>query len=470
MGLSGPVTLTPDQRAAIDGILIDIQEPGARVLLCGYAGTGKTVTTAALVTELKRLCYNIAVATPTHKARVQVERALTERGASGFLCATLHSLLGLKQQINYKTGEVSFVADRGSKNMLNDPRIVYNRETGQEEEKDPIDIVVVDETSMVGRFLYEALIAEMGDRPIVFVGDDRQLLPVKEDSACPAFVDAHSVYRLDDVLRHDGAILNLATDTRRLAVGRAPFKSAFSGGSSVVAHNRRSQWINALIEEMTSSFAVDDPDYCRALAWINRDVQALNTMIHIARYGKDAPRFVEGMICVSVDAIPCPHGGRPLFNSTTDVLIESVEIEDFLAPHDETDVQPWKTWSLVAMAPGHWKSQEVRIIHEDDADRWKDSQKKIAEQAKQCQDAAERRAFWDMYWERSNQFGKLEPATALTIHKSQGSTFQNVFLHWDVDGFGSAPTAQQNQLAYVGITRAARSLHVVSDHCNRSNQ
>jgi hypothetical protein len=38
-----------------------------------------------------------------------------------------------------------------------------------------------------------------------------------------------------------------------------------------------------------------------------------------------------------------------------------------------------------------------------------------------------------------------------------------VFLHWSIDGWGSAPTAQQNQLAYVGITRAAESLHVVAD-------
>ena len=35
--------------------------------------------------------------------------------------------------------------------------------------------------------------------------------------------------------------------------------------------------------------------------------------------------------------------------------------------------------------------------------------------------------------------------------------------YWSIDGWGSAPTAQQNQLTYVGITRAAESLHVVAD-------
>ena len=75
----------------------------------------------------------------------------------------------------------------------------------------------------------------------------------------------------------------------------------------------------------------------------------------------------------------------------------------------------------------------------------------------------DRLQIWDMYFKRKDQIGRLVPASALTIHKSQGSTFRHVFLHWSVDGWGSAPTAIQNQLSYVGITRAAESLHVVAD-------
>ena len=66
------LTLTTDQQNAIDEIMRDIQQPGARVVLCGYAGTGKTVTTAALVTNLQKFGLSVVVATPTHKARSQV--------------------------------------------------------------------------------------------------------------------------------------------------------------------------------------------------------------------------------------------------------------------------------------------------------------------------------------------------------------------------------------------------------------
>lgn len=462
---SPPLTLTSDQRNAVDGILQDINHPGARVVLCGYAGTGKTVTTAALVTELRERGMKVAVATPTHKAKIQVEKALRQRGAKGFMCITLHAMLGLKPKINYQAGTVDFVPDFGRDNMLSrrDQEEVYDRDTGEIVTRDPIDVVIVDESSMVNEFLYELLIEELGDRPVVFVGDDRQLLPVKEDKVCRAFVEAESVYRLEDVLRHDGAILNLATATRQMAVGRAQFRDAIGGGSRVATYARRQQWMDALLESMSSHDAMSDPDHCRALAYTNKSVEMLNTAIHVKRYGKDAPRFVEGMTCVTVDAIPDPYGGAPLLNSTMDVLVQSAEIEMFAMPHDGPLEPKWKTWLIDVEACDIEKAVAIRVLHEDEMDRWKVAQKEFADTAKSCTDSAERRAWWDAYWERANQFGGLQPASALTIHKSQGSTFQNVFLHWDIDGWGSAPTAQQNQLAYVGITRAAESLHVIRD-------
>lgn len=112
------LTLTPDQRAAVDGILFDIRVRGARPVLCGYAGTGKTVTTAALVSELIEAERRVVVATPTHKARAQVERALAANGAHGFEAVTVHRLLGLKQVRDWATGKETFAPDPGGKNML----------------------------------------------------------------------------------------------------------------------------------------------------------------------------------------------------------------------------------------------------------------------------------------------------------------------------------------------------------------
>jgi exodeoxyribonuclease-5 len=459
-----PVTLqlTVDQRAAIEGILKDITKPGATPVLCGYAGTGKTVTTAALVSRLADLGKRVVVATPTHKARSQVERALDNCGAHGFEAVTVARLLGLKQARDRDTGKETFKPDLGGKNMLN-----------KEEEWDDalrmkvkikgIDVVIVDETSMLNSELYDLLLRELEGRPVVFVGDDRQLLPVGEDQACRAFTEGSSLYRLTEVLRHDGAILNLATATRQMPVGRARFATAEGGGSRVVGHRSREQWGAALLEMAASEEAMSDPDFCRALAFTNKAVDEMNLRIHQRRYGLNAPQFVEGMTCVTVDAIPDPLGTGPLLNSTVDVLIEEAK----RGPHRFTDAgdlptdEPWDTWELTVTGD-FYMAKTFRVIAKDHEQPWKESLKGIADQAKAAS-GKERKELWDLYFRRKDCVGKLQPASALTIHKSQGSTFRHVFLHWSVDGWGSAPTAQQNQLAYVGITRAAESLHVVAD-------
>jgi len=462
--------LTADQQTAIKGILEDIRKPGATPVLCGYAGTGKTVTTAALVSKLADLGKRVVVATPTHKARSQVERALDNCGAHGFEAVTVARLLGLKQVRDKDTGKETFKPEPGGKNMLGQ-NIKWVEEWCEDKEamrwvsrpEKSIDVVIVDETSMLNSDLYDLLLSELKKRPVVFVGDDRQLLPVGEDHVCRAFTEGSSLYRLTEVLRHDGAILNLATATRQMPVGRARFATAEGGGSRVVGHRSREQWGTALLEMAASEEAMSDPDFCRALAYTNKAVDEMNLRIHHRRYGIDAPQFVEGMTCITVDAIPDPVGTGLLLNSTVDVLIE----EAIRGPHRFTDAgdlptdEPWDTWELTVTGD-FYMAKTFRVIAKEHEQRWKESLKEIADQANAAS-GKERSELWSLYFHRKDCVGKLQPASALTIHKSQGSTFRHVFLHWSIDGWGSAPTAQQNQLAYVGITRAAESLHVVAD-------
>jgi exodeoxyribonuclease-5 len=169
------------------------------------------------------------------------------------------------------------------------------------------------------------------------------------------------------------------------------------------------------------------------------------------------------MTCVTVDAIPDPvTGDSPLLNSTVDVLVEKARIVSKDLPGDNTADPLWKVWELTVSADGLADPVTFLVMTAEEDQRWKASLKAIADEAKNANGRG-RKDLWDLYFRRKDAVGKIQPASALTIHKSQGSTFENVFLHWSIDGYGSAPTAQQNQLAYVGITRAAQSLHVVGD-------
>lgn len=461
------IKLTSAQCDAIDSIIDDIKLPYARPVLCGYAGTGKTVTTAALVTRLIYKNKRVVVATPTHKARAQVERALKAYGAKDFEAVTIHRLLGLKRVRDFTTGKETFEPDPNpnATNMLNQTKAWFP-EIGKITYTRQVDVVIIDETSMLGTELYKYLLNELGPRPAVFVGDDRQLLPIKESQVCAAFTEATSTYRLTEVMRHDGAILNLATATRQLDVGRAVFTSAVGGDTEVIAYNSREQWLAALLKYTDSEDSKSDPDFCRVLAWTNAAVEDMNMRIHKNRYGNYADEFVEGMICVTADAIPQPNKTIPLLNSTVDVLVVSVEPAERMFDLDllDTDGDPWPVWHLEVQVVGAETGYiTFDVLQKEAQPRWRERLKELATTAKQEKENDKRKTAWKNYFNFRDSVGKLQPASALTIHKSQGSTFSNVFLHWSIDSPRAKQLKLQNQLAYVGITRASHTLHVLKD-------
>ena len=287
-------------------------------------------------------------------------------------------------------------------------------------------------------------------------------------------------YRLTEVLRHDGAILNLATATRQLTRGRAPFIDAEGGGSKVITYPTVHAWRAAAIKCACSPEAQSDADHTRILCWTNVNVKSLNRMVRERIYGANAQPFMPGERIISHDAIPDPAGGSPLVHSTTEMVIRSVIYDGGNCPGDELQAvaiashgirkfkkgqqvaEPWAFWTITADVPA-LGIVDFDVLDAGDLQRWKKCQSALAELAKTTKDRGERKRYWRTYFNRKDRFGQVEPAAALTIHKSQGSTYRHVFLHPDVDGYNPNPAPIHNRLAYVGVTRAAETLHVVAD-------
>tara|TARA_B100000674_G_scaffold149477_1_gene118891 strand:+ start:5920 stop:6822 length:903 start_codon:yes stop_codon:yes gene_type:complete len=287
-------------------------------------------------------------------------------------------------------------------------------------------------------------------------------------------------YRLTEVLRHDGAILNLATATRQLTRGRAPFQAAEGGGSKVITYPTLAKWKAAAIKAACSPEAQSDADHTRILCWTNGNVKALNRIVRERVYGINAQPFMPGERIISHDAIPDPAGGSPLVHSTTEMVIRSVVSDGGNLPGDELEAvaiashgirkfkagekiaAPWTFWTITAYAPAVG-TVEFNVLDANDLPRWKKCRNALADLAKTTKGRGDHRRYWRTYFNRKDAFGQVEPAAALTIHKSQGSTYRHVFLHPDVDGFNANPAPIHNRLAYVGVTRAAETLHVVAD-------
>lgn len=161
------ITLSPDQATARDQVIERLMAGNKLVTLGGYAGTGKTTTTAAIVNTIRAKGFNkIAFCCFTGKAYKVLEAKLIGFDTLGHLdyCGTIHSLL-------YHPRERIEQKNNGNLKLHVD---FHSREA---ELRGQYNLIIIDEASMVNEELYDELCRF--DAPILAVGDHGQLPPVK---------------------------------------------------------------------------------------------------------------------------------------------------------------------------------------------------------------------------------------------------------------------------------------------------
>ena len=72
----------------------------------------------------------------------------------------------------------------------------------------------------------------------------------------------------------------------------------------------------------------------------------------------------------------------------------------------------------------------------------------------------EARALWRRYFLVRDAFASLGPAAVLTVHRSQGSSFGEVFI--DEDVFWPCDLQLRRQLVYVAVSRAGTAVWMVA--------
>ena len=147
-------------------------------VIAGEAGVGKTTITQ-LITKLLRK-YSMALLAPTHKACKVLS------GMTGLEAVTAHALLGLRPNLD--------LAD------LDIHKLKF-----QQKEKAKIkeyDLIICDEASMVSSALKELIIKEAtkSRTRIIFIGDRFQLPPPGEEVS-PVFAEADHISYMDEPAR-----------------------------------------------------------------------------------------------------------------------------------------------------------------------------------------------------------------------------------------------------------------------------
>ena len=141
---------------------INRMQPGDRLVVSGRAGSGKTYAITHSLAD-----KNALFLTPTHPAQAVLEQELSGRSHK---VMTIHKAIGWYQK---RDGNLNAVdAHRPAKDAKSRESSLFSE----------VDIIIVDEFSMVGAFLFGAIeeYAHEFNLPVVYSGDHFQLPPVND--------------------------------------------------------------------------------------------------------------------------------------------------------------------------------------------------------------------------------------------------------------------------------------------------
>ena len=407
--------------------------------LSGYAGTGKTSLMEMIAKKGQKQNRPVMFCATTNKAAAVLNDRVSK---AGFKASTLNKVFGINVEVD---SSKSYNA-RNLVNVLKDVDIM------------PGTTIIIDEASMINEENYKILndIAKEHHLKIIYVGDEAQLAPVNEDKISKVFRNGEGkVIRLTQVERtDDNAILKEATAIRN---GEPLSKvSSFNSKGEGVAYisPQHQEAINEVIDKYVKGLK-QNPNYFRILAYTNKAVTAYNNQVReLLGYDSPIPHVGEPMTgyanwgyewrtksyrFINSESYKVTQVGRPTTVQTrldngTPVVMQAVPItlEDSLGNVD--------TFNFMDIKNNAQNRQSAMILANEKKRLWNEARRAYGREAKAAVyakiNAIDSFLFVNDNIE-DNSHNLLQAKTidfgyALTIHKSQGSTFTHVLMD-DVD-------------------------------------
>lgn len=399
------------------------EEKQTRVILQGAAGVGKTFLVSELVKDLKRDYginpnYNnglMYVTAPTNKALAVLQGKIS----TSVEFKTIHSALKMVRVTDNKTGERKFVQS-------------YHK--SKDDDFKDCKVCVIDEASMISGEILGFLSAYQF--PIIFVGDRYQINPVGELNT-PVFNTTYPVVELTEIIRQGpgNPIIELSRDIDMLYFKQPDIRDS----KGYTYSDNKGQ----IIEDLAEVNGTDDMKY---LTWTNVDVDQMNQSVRERRYGK--PRRIEKEETIVFNTpMEANYTNKEVKVVDVDVVIDYIPIPKYTTRYDGSNT-PLNATDLIKMK-FYRINNSFNVLHEDSDGAYKDIKTTLLYNCKKLGWG------WKGYFNFiENQFADIKYNHAISVHKSQGSTYKTTVINIGNINFNKSAEEKQ-RLLYTAITRAS---------------
>ncbi|MEI2423087.1 AAA family ATPase [Arthrospira platensis SPKY2] len=452
--------LNEEQYSAYNSILnfVENQEDHNIITLTGFAGTGKSFLISHLCHKFVELGHSVCISAPTNKACKVISNFINNgfptlsNKVSVLTCARL---LGLKAKYDPQLDREIFISDKDNWNQL-----------------DKFSIVIIDECSMLSESLYNQFynfFSNLGlicNKKLIFCGDLAQLPPVGEIQSL-SFSEQFQKVNLQTIFRYSGPILHLSQKIREFQSQNKiipRFKEDIFDNKGIFNYDEDT-WFKYLCDYFKSHEYNYNKDFCRALAWTNKEVSNINKYVRKSLYGPKSLPYVPGELLIADS--PCLD--KPSISSASIILNTSEEfIIDSVSPFSFSNkLFPDKIWEGYLLNGYNESNLPITLnaIHPSFLPDYKKCVDIIRKKVQKNNFKKNLTPNYVQYYELSRLFHPINYSYAITVHKSQGSTYNNVFINFcdirkiiKINNGSSESLKEMYKLLYVAITRATSNV------------
>ena len=468
------------QRAAIDAIEEFFAGDKDQFLLKGRGGTGKTTIVKKTLEQFDKSRVKILGSTISYEAK-----NVLQDNMQGYKTATLASVLGLIP--DYAKDGSMFFREKTLEERMNNSGLITPLPI------ETVDILIVDEASMIDEFIYNKLLELKKPRTkILFMGDNVQIPPINsrtdeegnviegENSDSPVWqlIDSGDYVELSERMRQgaESPILPItdlyAKNVEEIQSGETGLKnpltdrtSNFQNNEGVLFTSDVNEVVNQFVEDIEGSTDIREAVIVGAR---NAVVDDMNLRVRKKLFETEEPFVIGDSIRINS---PHVENNEVIFENGLREKVKDV----YELPEDNLGLKRYEL--EIEYIETNEKGDKfirkafLKTISPQDQKQYKNKLREMAARAKSfVPKTPESKKAWKEFFDIKSSTVDVGYGYAITSHKVQGSTYNNAYvLEGDIMSFPGG-IEQTNRMMYTAVSRPRKKLVIFNPSVVESQQ